>query len=529
MSSDGKEPGWHSSGDPNWGQSLEHAHQFEYDELPPQSAFEDEEALPLLEEPDFAQDEDYEDEQAGPEPASTPLKLLRQFGQYIALIITPLIFGALTCLFVLPLIASGRAYIPPAGLWPVIIVIIAVALAQAVGVYYAGSDNGLWILATIGGFFLFLLVGCFAIFGPIPTLVLLVVLLIISVVLVRFYFRPVAEGHVEIVYSFGKYSRTLYPGLNILMPWEKVVHQLNVGEKQWACPLQKVQLSRDEDVVLRATISYQLPPDDAYIAVTQVDQWENSLKELVLAAIQSIATMFTPDDFFAWPQGLHSRPLTYDDDESTLPLDRVNAYLFQMIRDRVALWGVQVNWVRILDVSLAPHGATIVEADSIVDMPTKVINPAPSPAPQPAKAPGSQPAPSNQPKVAAGKQKNGSANAGLAEEPTQVVPAPVPASPAVASSPPDLLNEKVLIEAYKAVQNRTVTDPDTIRSLAARFELVAQDPAYRDKVSFDAKRAAQNLYEQARKNEERISKNQLYSDETRPDLNVHHSNDDDLL
>ncbi len=483
MSSDGKEPGWHSSGDPNWGQSLEHAHQFEYDELPPQSAFEDEEALPLLEEPDFAQDEDYEDEQAGPEPASTPLKLLRQFGQYIALIITPLIFGALTCLFVLPLIASGRAYIPPAGLWPVIIVIIAVALAQAVGVYYAGSDNGLWILATIGGFFLFLLVGCFAIFGPIPTLVLLVVLLIISVVLVRFYFRPVAEGHVEIVYSFGKYSRTLYPGLNILMPWEKVVHQLNVGEKQWACPLQ----------------------------------------------IQSIATMFTPDDFFAWPQGLHSSPLTYDDDESTLPLDRVNAYLFQMIRDRVALWGVQVNWVRILDVSLAPHGATIVEADSIVDMPTKVINPAPSPAPQPAKAPGSQPAPSNQPKVAAGKQKNGSANAGLAEEPTQVVPAPVPASPAVASSPPDLLNEKVLIEAYKAVQNRTVTDPDTIRSLAARFELVAQDPAYRDKVSFDAKRAAQNLYEQARKNEERISKNQLYSDETRPDLNVHHSNDDDLL
>ncbi len=268
-----------------------------------------------------------------------------QSHRIFALIITPLIFGALTCLFVLPLISSGKAYIRPPGLWPVAIIIIIVAAAQGVGVYYAGSK--IWVLATVGGFFLFLLIGCFAVFGPISTLVLLVVLLIISVVLMRLYFYPVAEGHVDIVYAFGKYSRTLYPGLNILLPWEKVTYQLNAGEKQWACPLQKVQLSRDEDVVLRATISYQLMPEDAYIAVTQVDQWENSLKNYVLATIQSIATTFTPEDFIAWPQDPHS-------------FEQVNAYLFQLIRDRVALWGVQVNWVRILDVSLAPPDATII-------------------------------------------------------------------------------------------------------------------------------------------------------------------------
>ncbi|MDQ2887803.1 MAG: SPFH domain-containing protein [Chloroflexota bacterium] len=526
MSSDGKEPGWHGSGNPNWGQSLEHTHQEQFDELPPQSAQEDEEALPLLEESGSAQDEDYTDEQAG--ATRGPLEFFKQFGQYIALIIAPLIFGAFTCLFVLPLIASDRAYIPPIGLWPVTIIIILVAVAQAIGVYYAGSDNGLWILATIGGFFLFVLVGCFAIFGPVPTLVLLFVVLIVSAVLMRLYFHPVSEGYVDIVYAFGKYKRTLYPGLNILMPWEKVMHSLNVGEKQWACPLQKVQLSRDEDVVLRATISYQLTPEDAYIAATQVLQWENSLKDLVLATIQSIATLFKPNDFIAWPQGLHSRPLTYDDRDNALPWEKVNNYLFQLISDRVALWGVQVNWVRILDVSLAPHGATIVETDPVADVPTMLLsNPAPTPAPQPTKQPVSQPVQANQPKAATSAPQNGAGkgNVKVAEEPTQVVPAPVPASPPVSSNPgqlaPATLSEKGLISAYKTVQDGAVTDPDTIRRLAAKFEQVARDPIYRDKVSFDPERAAQNLHAQARKNEELLSMGQLYSDETRPDLNMY--------
>jgi SPFH domain / Band 7 family len=522
MSSDGKEPGarWHGAGNPDWGQSLEHAHQSEYGELPLHPDTEDEGALPL-EMPEFAQEEDdyedYEDDQA--EPASTPLGLFKQFGQYITLIITPLLFGALTCLFVLPLIASHKAFVPPVGLWPLTAVIIAIAVAQGIGVYYAGSDNGLWALVTVGGFFLFLLVGCFAVFGPISTLVLFLVLLVISVVLARLYVQPVAEGYVDIVYSFGKYSRTLYAGFNILLPWEKVVHQLNVGEKQWACPLQKVQLSRDEDVVLCATVSYQLLPEDAHIAVIQVNQWEESLKGLVLATIQSIATTFTPDDFIAWPQGLHSRPLTYDDMDGTLRWERVNAYLFQTIRDQVALWGVQINWVHIRDVSLAPHGATIVETDPIVDMPTsKISNPAPA-------APLAQAA-----KVPAGAQKNGksSGKTRQADDTTQVVPNPVQA-PAPESAPAPVQaeppNEKVLIGAYKAVQDGKITDPDTIRRIAENFKLVARDPKARETVNFDAERAATILETQAQKYEMLSNTGQLYDDETRPDWHVPHPPD----
>lgn len=348
------------------------------------------------------------------------------------------------------------------------------------------------------------------------------------VVIIRLYFHSVAEGYVDIVYAFGKYSRTLYAGPNIFMPWEKLGPSLNVGEKQWVCPLQKVQLSRDEDVVLRATILYQLTPKDAYIAVTQVNQWEEMLRELVVSTIQSIATTFTPDDFIAWPQGLHSRPLTYDSaGDGELLWERVNKYLQDLIGDRAALWGVEVHWIRIRDVSLAPHGATIVETDAIFDMPTTLIgNPLPpvdsTPKRPAAKAPGSQP------KV----QKAGptGGNARLAEETTQAVPVP-PSQPLQDDPPvpaaPELPNEKVLIEAYKAVQEGRIKDPSTIRGIAAKFNLIAQDPKARDTVSFDAEGAAQILYRWAQRNEPPLAID--YGDETKPDRVLQHPDDGNLM
>src|SRR5207249_4065550 len=114
-----------------------------------------------------------------------------------------------------------------AAFWPVALVILLITLAQGTAVYYAGTNNGLWVLGTVGGFFLFLLAGCFAVSGLLPGLILLVALIAASVYMARNYIRPVPEGMVEIVYAFGKYTRTLYPGPNIVFPWEKVTHTLN--------------------------------------------------------------------------------------------------------------------------------------------------------------------------------------------------------------------------------------------------------------------------------------------------------------
>ncbi len=537
MSPDGNEPDLplqrHGNVN-NWGQSFEHDQQADHDALPPLPDSGEEEVFdsgmpPSAEEMDNWNNGSNQADQFA--SSTSPFAFLKQPDRYIPIILAPLLFAVLTILLVFALINTHKTSISPAGFLPIILIAIAVAVAQGVAAYMVGSDNGIWALTTIGGFCLFLLIGIFAIFGVGPTVIMFFVFVVLFIVLIRFYLHPVAEGYVDIVYSMGKYSRTLYPGPNILLPWEKVARTLNVGEKQWVCPLQTVQLSRDEDVVLRATISYQLMPADAYLAITQVNQWEDVLKELVVATLQNIATTFMPDDFIAWPQGLHSRPLTYDTASEKDPRwERINKYLQDTIGDRVALWGVVVNWIYIRDISLAPHGATIVETDAVFDIPTTIIeNPAPPAAatPPPPRQPVMQAptpnAPAPQPQI----QKNPAhgGNAVQAEETTQAVPVP----PVLENVRPSqqLPNEKSLVGLYTSVQEGKITDPATIRKIASQFEMIARHPDARNTVSFDADRAAQILYGWAQKNDPLFAAEN--NDETKPDWPARRPNDENLM
>ncbi len=444
-------------------------------------------------------------------PTSTPFELFKQFGQYFTLIIIPLLFGALTCLIVLPSVLAGKASLQAEGFWPILLVILAITIAQGVTIYYAGSDNGMGALGTAGGFCLFLLVGCFALYGPIPGFLLLAALVIIGVVLARRSVHPVPQGFVDIVFAAKKYRRTLYPGFNILLPWETVSTQLNTEEIQWICPAQVVQLSHDEDVMLRAVISYQLLQEDAYLAVTQIKNWEESLRTLFATTLQSIATVFAPDDFTPWSSASGIPPTAQPgDDDFTGSFERrqaINTYLFHLVRDKVALWGVQINWVSIRDIELAPHG-------------TLVINERPTAKPK------AEPTP--EPKQAApveAKAQNIKPRPVVAPAKAHTTPKPAEQPPAAtqATVPDYQLKEDVLIQAYKTVQNGQVTDPETIRHIAAKFEMVAQDPEINQTISFDAQRAALNLYDQARKYEEQYEQarkydvRHMYSDDTQPD------------
>ncbi len=391
MSSDGKEPGavWQGPTNSSWGHSFDQAQSPDQDDLSffPDSQDEEEEH------PDVSLSQREESFASRLGPVASLLGLFKQFRQYVTIILLPLLFGGLTCLFVLLFVMTGRAVVPTLGLWIILAIIIIIALAQGLVVYSVGTNNGFRVVFTIVGLFLFMLVGCFTVFGPLAGLVLLVLLVIVSIALARLTIHPVPEGYVDIAYSFGKYNRTIYRGFNLLMPWEKVMHQLNVEETQWICPVQRIQLSHDQDVILRAALSYQLVAEDAYLAVTQVNHWEESLRELFITALQSIVPTFTPDDFLIWPQGFHSAPRISQElnafAEGSARWEHVSNLLFQQMRDKVALWGVQINWVSIRDVYLGPHEQVMVQAHKSADVEpeattqvTKVEPPA-----QPPKAP----------------------------------------------------------------------------------------------------------------------------------------------
>lgn len=505
MSPEWKEPNatWQHANEMSWEESS--------DEItPPPSALDESEIRPDTSAPS----EEEADEDEFSEPSSSRLGLLQRFGQHLAPLLPPILFGVLTFLFIFPLIMSNRAYLHAQSIWPIGLVIFALAVLQALALYWADFNNVLWSIGIVGGFCLFLLLGCFAIFGPISSLVVFVILVLVGIVIARLYMHPVANGTVELVDAFGKYSRTLYPGLNFVWPWERMNCQLSTQETQWSCPEQKVPISRDEDVVLKGTVSYQLVAEDAHIAALQFNNWQKSLQELFQTTLQTVAHELSPDDFLVWPQeAAPTRGGNFDNshDEASR-WKRINTVLFQQMRDRVALWGVQVNWAHVRDVTLLPHVPSIVDTDPIIMT-----------RPTPVQTPGFSTMDSADTMVKPEKSR-------VTPQPAQQSPVtPPPITPEPVTSASKIPNTAVLANLYKQVRSGNITDPETIRTIAARFQAIARDPEASKSVDFDADRAARNLYERAKIFEEQASMDTSYEDDMQPDWMVRTPNDNNLM
>ena len=162
----------------------------------------------------------------------------------------------------------------------------------------------------------------------------------------------------DIVTTFGKYTHTLEPGLDLLLPWERVEQHLNTQETTWTTDKMVVPTAREQQVELTATISYQLMPEDAHLAATSVKDWESSLQHLFRGTVQSTINELTIADFVTWTQNTYTRPTHSEassfNPASTTRWDRINMMLSRRMQDQVACWGVQINWVRIQDLTPLP-------------------------------------------------------------------------------------------------------------------------------------------------------------------------------
>ena len=403
-----------------------------------------------------------------------------RFGQVMrrfSPVLVPLPFAILIFLFTLPFALRGLSYLP---LLPLGVLLVALVVMQGTLLYYAGSNDTYWTLFVIIGYALFLVVGTLAIFGLGASLVLLFLFLVVGTFLARRSIRQVPEGYVDIVLMYGKYARTLYPGPNLKMPWEKVSKRVTTKEISWTCPEQVVKISRDQDVKLVATISYQLLPEDAHIAALNVDNWEASLQKQFVATMQSVINELTPADFVNWPQGTYARTsldINSLDAATITRWDRINAMIASRVQDKVAGWGVQVNDVRIQDITLIPHLAPSI--NPVAGMTARSV-PVDVGMTRGGYPPAAQPQPA-QVVLKAGEQQPGAM--------------PVPSFPASApaNAPTSIAYVEALTESYEAVRAGRLRDPHTIRDIAARFESLANDP----NVKFDPIRAAQNLKNRA--------------------------------
>ena len=166
-----------------------------------------------------------------------------------------------------------------------------------------------------------------------------VAILVFALILIYMMVKSVPQGEEWTVERFGRYTRTLKPGLNFLIPvWDKVGARINMMETVLDIESQEVITKDNAMVVADAVAFYQVV--DAAQAAYEVRNLERALSNLSQTNIRAVVG-------------------SMDLDESLSNRDIINSRLLSVIDEASNPWGVKVTRVEIKD--LAPS-KDIIEA-----------------------------------------------------------------------------------------------------------------------------------------------------------------------
>ena len=161
---------------------------------------------------------------------------------------------------------------------------------------------------------------------------------IVSIFLIVFLFvtlwkgvRIVPQGEEWVVERLGKYSKTLMPGLHILVPYiDNVAYKVVTKDMILDIPQQEV-ITRDNAVLITNAIAF-VKVTDTQSAVYGVTNFQMAVMNLVQTSLRSILGDMDLD------QALSSR-------------DQIKARLKTSIADDVADWGLTLKSVEIQDIT----------------------------------------------------------------------------------------------------------------------------------------------------------------------------------
>ncbi|WP_018147100.1 SPFH domain-containing protein [Henriciella marina] len=164
-----------------------------------------------------------------------------------------------------------------------------------------------------------------------PSYIVVIVLAVVALILLVSAVKVVPQGYNFTIESFGRYTKTLTPGLTFIVPfYQRVGRRMNMMESVYDIPTQEVITKDNAMVSCDAVVFIQVinPVSAAY----EVNNLQNAIQNLALTNIRTVVGSMDLD------QVLSNR-------------DEINARLLSVVDAATNPWGVKVTRIEIADLT----------------------------------------------------------------------------------------------------------------------------------------------------------------------------------